>query len=174
MSLSVKGCVRHPLENPYVARCLKQHELVSLGHNLRRGDTVKIEDIRRTNGRLLIEQHTSTKIAELLGHQSPSTLSQVFGPNPTRAPSEKMMRRIEDVLKLPSGSTDKAAEPAPAVGADAVAEVIRLIGEIAEREGITLPPRRFADLVALAYTDTVEHGGKLREPYIRQVVRLLK
>lgn len=125
-----------------------------------------IEDIRRNNGWELIKTHGQTFIAHKLGHKSPSRLSQVFGPSPTRAPSDKMMRKIEEVLGLPALSTDKPLK--------AVADVIRLVGDIAETEAATLGGKKFADLVALAYTDSTEHGGKPREAYIRSVVRLLK
>jgi len=42
-------------------------------------------------------------------------------------------------------------------------------------EQVPVPvPERFADLLALAVTDTLEHGGVPREAHIRSVVRLLK
>ena len=134
----------------------------------------KLEEVRRENGRKLIQTHGGTKLATLLGHKSPSTLSQIFGPNPTRTPTEKLMRRMEEALGLPTGSTDGDMTPPPAVTTDTVAAVIRLVGVVLESEALSLPPRRFADVVALAYTDTMEHGGKPRETHIRSVVRLLK
>ncbi len=136
-----------------------------------------LDDARRNNGRRLIQQHGASKISDLLGHASPSTLSQIFGPNPTRQPTEKFVRRMEQVLNLEPGSMDKSTETKPAqpvVSADTVAAVIRLVGELAESEDVLLSPRRFADVAALAYTDSVEHGGIPREAHIRQVVRLFK
>lgn len=136
-----------------------------------------LDEARRESGRRLITQHGASKIADLLGHASPSTLSQIFGPNPTRQPTEKFVRRMEQVLGLEPGDMDKsvnAKPPAPVVSADTVAAVIRLVGELAESEDVLLSPRRFADVAALAYTDSVEHGGIPREAHIRQVVRLFK
>jgi hypothetical protein len=142
----------------------------------------KLVDIRRENGRRVIEQHGATKIAQLLGHASPSMMSQVFGPRPRRNPTEDLMRRIEGVLNLPIGSLDvpagQIAPSAPvAVSAgdvDTVAMVIRLVGEMLEKDGVAVAPRRFADAVALIYTDAMEHGGKPREHHVQQVARLLK
>jgi hypothetical protein len=136
-----------------------------------------LDDARRDNGRRLIQQHGASKIADLLGHASASTLSQIFGPNPTRQPTEKFVRRMEQVLDLEAGSMDKSdvvKQPVPAIGADTVAAVIRLVGQLAESEEVLLSPRRFADVAALAYTDSLEHGGIPREAHIRQVVRLFK
>jgi hypothetical protein len=76
-----------------------------------------IEDIRRANGRDLIRIHGASTIAQLLGHGSPSTLSQIFGPNPTRQPTEKLARKIESALNLKPLSMDAppAVQPAPQV-----------------------------------------------------------
>jgi len=89
------------------------------------------------------------------------------------------MRSIERVLNLPDGITDRTLGSAtpPEVGADVIElirSVIKLVGEVMEHEGVGNAPRRFADLVALAYTDATDHGGKTRESHIRSLVRLLK
>lgn len=137
--------------------------------------TPKIDEIRRSNGRKLIDQHTATKIAKLLGHQSASTLSQVFGPGQFRAPSEKMMRRIEAALDLPIGSTD--LETASAVTPDItelVVSVIHLVGAVLESEAMSLSPAKFAEVVVLTFRDAMEHEGQLNEDRLRRVIRLLK
>lgn len=139
----------------------------------------KIEEVRRANGRRIIESYGAANLARELGHKSGSTLSQVFGPRPTRTPTEKLMRKIKEVLNLPARSLDEdvgkpvPASP-PAAATDTVATVIKLVGSVLESESLTLPPSRFADVVLLAFHDTMEHGGKIREQHIRSVVKLLK
>lgn len=138
--------------------------------------TEDLADVRRENGRRALARFGGTaKVAQLLGHASASSLSQVFGPTPSRQPSEKLVRRIEEVTGLPRLSLDQpgGGDPPPA-GTEVVATVIHLVGQIMESEDIDLTPSRFADVVALAYTDTMEHGGEPREGHIRSVLRLLK
>ena len=92
------------------------------------------------------------------------------------------MRRIEGALNLPIGSLDvpagSIAPTAPVAAApgdvDTVAMVIRMVGEMLEKDGVVVTPRRFADAVALIYADAMEHGGKPREHQVQQVARLLK
>ena len=85
------------------------------------------------------------------------------------------MRKMEVALGLPPGSTDRepTAEP-EGLNTDHMAAIIRTVGELLEAETVSLPPRRFADLVAVAYADAMEHGGRPREAHLRSVVRLLK
>lgn len=140
----------------------------------------QLEDARRANGRRVIESYGAANLARALGHKSGSTLSQVFGPKPTRTPTENLMRNIERVLQLPTLALDAEVPklaPAPAAPqgtTETVATVIKLVGSVLESEAMSLPPSRFADVVLLAFKDTVEHGGQVREQHIRDVVRLLK
>ena len=135
----------------------------------------KLVEIRRENGRKALERHGGgAKIARMMGLASASMLSQVFGPSPSRNQTEKIVRRMEQVLNLPHLSLDHEGGEVPPVGVDVVAAVIRLVGQTMESEGVSLSPSRFADVVSLAYTDTMEHGGVPREAHIRSVVRLLK
>lgn len=62
--------------------------------------------IRRNNLRRLAEQHGATILAERLGYASPSFLSQMIGPNPTREVSERTARVIEHSLGLEPGWMD--------------------------------------------------------------------
>lgn len=143
---------------------------------------MKITDIRRTNLRNLIEQHGGvSRLSEKLGYNSPSFLVQQAGPNPTREVTEKSARKFEQKLGLPVGVLDQnpeqtSAQQAPAaIDTGVISDVIRLVGALMAREQVPVPaPERFADLLALAVTDTLEHGGVPRESHIRSVVRLLK
>lgn len=133
-------------------------------------------EIRRENGRRAIDKHGGVaKIARLMGHSSPSTLSQVFGPNPSRAPTENLARKLEKALDMPMLSLDQhSGQSAASSTTEVVAGVIRLVGEIMASESVNLPVQRFSDVVALAIADTMEHEGVPRESHIRQVVRLFK
>lgn len=141
-----------------------------------------IADIRRANLRALIEQHGGvSRLSEKLGYRSPSFLVQQAGPNPSREVTEKSARRFEQVLGLEPGTLDRnptgtsAATASVAIDSGVISDVIRLVGTLMAREQVLVPaPERFADLLALAVTDTLEHGGVPRESHIRSVVRLLK
>lgn len=141
-----------------------------------------IADIRRTNLRALIGQHGGvSRLSEKLGYSSPSFLVQQAGHNPSREVTEKSARRFEQKLGLEPGTLDRNQGPAPnqqapvAINSGVISDVIRLVGTLMAREQVPVPaPERFADLLALAVTDTLEHGGVPRESHIRSVVRLLK
>lgn len=148
---------------------------------------MKLADIRRERLRSLIKKHGSSELAEMLGYQHPSFLSQLAGPNPTRSLTDKAARRFQEKLGLPEDFFDTpidqtpgrgavtAPAAAPASGDTAiVAEVIRLVGSVCAGEQITLPPAKFADVVALAYIDTMEHNRQPRTEHIKSIVRLLK
>lgn len=144
---------------------------------------LKIEEIRRANLRRLMEKETATAISKRLGYRFPSYLSQLAGPNPTREITEKTARRFEKDLGLSEGALDKAPNAAPPAAPTAqvspdltalIGDVIRLVGSVCAQEEVDLPTPKLADVVALAFADTMDHGGKPREAHVRQVVRLLK
>lgn len=162
-----------------------------------------ITDLRRDNLRSLIREryHNSpSALATDCGYTNGSFIVQMAGPSPTRVVTEKTARKIEQSLKLPEGWLDQdhsreaaravheapapyvvhaaasRSAPMPSAGADSplVADVVRLVGEIAQAENVSLPPAKLADVVALAWTDTLEHNGQPREQHIRGLVKLLK
>ena len=121
----------------------------------------------------------------MLGYAHSSYLSHMLKENPERPVTEKTARRFERSLGLPPGYLDTpleedlpAQEETPALStADNVtlmADVIRLVGTIQKAEGVELPPAKFADVVALAYLDTMEHDQQPRPDHIKKLVRLLK
>ena len=144
---------------------------------------MKIADIRRQNLRSLIEIHGATKLATMLGYRAPSFLSQMAGPNPTRDITESTARSFEERLGLEKESLDvmqvdpsaaAPATPASTADIDLVADIIRMVGKICADEQVELPNMKFADVVALAYVDTMEHSATPRPDHIKQIVRLLK
>lgn len=137
----------------------------------------KVGEYRRANIKALIEERGGlTRLSKAMGYKNPSFLSQMTGPNPTREITEKVARRIEEVLRLPNGSLDKPigyAQPSPDPTATLVADVIRVVGLACETEGVNLGPLKFSEIVALAYADSVERGEP-RADRVKQLVRLLK
>lgn len=53
-------------------------------------------------------------------------------------------------------------------------QMIQMVSRLSSEEGVTLTTDRFATLVAMAYEESAEHAGQVREGKIRQVVQLLK
>lgn len=133
-------------------------------------------DNRRENLRRLIEQWGGpSALGSKLGYSNGSFLVQMAGPNPTREISERSARRIEKALDLPNAWLDGTPEKgqAPKVDTSAVADVIRLVGQMVEEAGVKMTNSKFADLVALAYQDSQDNGA-VRPDFIRRVVQLLK
>ena len=135
----------------------------------------ELAELRRTNGRRVIEKFGGVgKVAARMGYSNPSFLVQIYGPNPSRKPSEHTTRKMEQALNLPVGSLDEeraSGEVSPEL-TTLVADMIRLVGDTLEKEGVAVPPGRFASVVAMAYADAVEHGGVGRENHITGLVRL--
>ena len=155
---------------------------------------------RRTNLRTLISHFGGPKaLGERLGYKGPSFLVQMAGPNPNREITEKSARGFEESLGLEYGWLDKEPgsqpplvkgaigmpqhRPAPAptevlapvqTDVNLVMDVIRLVGQVCDETNLTLPTVKFADVVALAYSDATETGGKPREAHLRQVIKLMK
>lgn len=157
------------------------------------GHKKKMAEIRRENMKVAVSDAGGAgKVAALMGYAGPSPLSQLIGPTPSRNVSEDVARKMEVVLGLPSGQLDRepgsaiAETPsapsaigashasAPQVSTDLVAAIIRLVGQVCDGEKVQLPTSKFADLVILACTDSVAHGGQIRPDHVKALVRLLK
>ncbi len=117
--------------------------------------------------RLISERGGPAELARVLGYSNASFLVQMAGPNPMRAVTEKTARAFERKLGLPEGWLDAAEAPsAPPVAANV--DVIKLVGQVLQDEGITLPPLRYTDLVIFALTE------KLATPeQVKRVVKLM-
>ena len=142
---------------------------------------MNIADIRRQNLRILMEQHTATKLATMLGYRQSSFLSQMAGPHPTREVTEKTVRAFEKQLDLPVGTFDtpmgEVTAPPPPSATDMLSMVLnatRTVGRVCETEAVNLPTSKFAEIVALILEDTMGHGGTVREDHVKRVVSLLK
>lgn len=130
----------------------------------------EVFDNRRANLRALIHQHRgASNLAKLLGYTSPSYISQMAGPKPTRQITEKVARDIERKLLLPSGWLDQQPTVYRVeVDERRVQEVVLLVGQLLRDTSTTVVPEQFAGLVALAH----EREG-LDETYIRRLIHLI-
>lgn len=142
-----------------------------------------VKETRLINGRKAITQaNGATNVARAMGYKNASFITQIFGPNPTRAPTDKFMRNMEAALGLEYGSLDRADafEPkAPvatttALDTGLLTQVLQIVGRIAEEEAVKLSTDRLASLAALGYEDAAENSGQAREGKLRQVIQLLK
>jgi hypothetical protein len=142
-----------------------------------------LSEIRRANVRAIIEQRGGlTKLSRTMGYKNPSFLSQMTGPEPTREITEKSARKIEAALKLVPGSLDTPLTNVPRptlrpdllrdTNVDLIANVIRMVGGVCDAEGAHPTTIKFAELVALAYSDSIEHNA-LREDHVKRLVRLV-
>lgn len=140
-----------------------------------------LDEVRRANLRNLAKEMGAAELSRKLGYRQPSFITQLSGPNPSRRITEKSARSFEKSLGLETGWFDvdhgeaTAPEaPAPVNQTDMLVGIITLVGTVLQNESLTLPPAKFADLVALAVVDSAEHGGAPREAHIKSLVRLMK
>lgn len=126
---------------------------------------------RRGNLRALIIQHEgATNLAKLLGYSSPSYLSQMVGPNPSRQITEKVARQIEHKLILPDGWLDKRPTTFQVrVDDQQIGELVLLIGQILKDNAVSVTPEQFATLVTLCH-----ERGNIDETYIRRLIHLIQ
>lgn len=145
---------------------------------------MKLTDIRRDNLRAFVKANGgSTAVSTRLGYRNASFLSQQIGPRPTREVTEKTARAVEAAYNLPAGVMDQpemgtgqaVAAPGAAITTAMVSDVIRLVGSVLQAEGVEpVGPEKFANLVALALADAVEHAGQMRAGHIQAIARLMK
>ena len=148
---------------------------------------MEITELRRKNLRTLALKHGVSKLAtEMLDYSHPSYISTMTSIKPQRTFTEKNARNFEAKLGLEPHWFDIDHNPveAPALAKEQseiddetvarIADLIRLVGQVFSSEAVELLPVKFADVVALAYADTMTHAGKPREAHVKQLVRLLK
>mgnify|MGYP000190694272 CR=1 FL=1 len=127
------------------------------------------------NLRALMEQWGGpTSLATKLGHANGSYLSQMAGPNPSREVSEKVARKTEIILSLPSGWLDTQHTGLPQeVNTNLLIDTIEMTKEIIDQAGLKLSRDKFTQLVNLAYERAAESGSP--DPaLIKQLVSLMK
>jgi hypothetical protein len=132
-------------------------------------------DVRRSNLRKLMEQWGGpTSLSVKLGHSNGSYMAQLAGPHPSRDVSEKVAREIERKLSLPQGWMDQRHKTPPGQpDTSTLIEVVSLVHDVLDGEGVKLPRDKFTELVNLTY----EHaggGGAPDQHYLRRLVKLLK
>jgi len=133
-----------------------------------------IYEVRRENLRKLMSQWGGpTTMAARLGHSNGSFLAQLAGPHPSRDISERVARGMEAKLKLPLGFLDATQPQRPPLDDDMLARSVRAVAAAVEAGKARPTPDQFAELVAMAYDDSVARGG-CDESYINRLVSLLK
>lgn len=132
-------------------------------------------DIRRTNLRKLMETWGGpTSLAAKLGHSNGSYLAQLVGPHPTREVSEKVAREIERKLDLSANWLDhphRGALKQP--NTDDLIDVIALVQDVLDGEGVKLARPKFTELVNLVYEQS-NTDGSVNTAHLRRIVKLLK
>lgn len=133
----------------------------------------RLENLRR----LISDRGGPAELARQLGYSNASFIVQMAGPNPMRAVTEKTARGFEKKLKLPVGYLDTpvGAQAAPAAPLDMplTVEIIKLVGQVLQDEGVTLAPARFSDLVVFALTESAEQKKLATADQIKRAVRLM-
>jgi hypothetical protein len=137
-----------------------------------------VGEIRRSRLRHLINEYGGQlPLAKAIGQFGASYLTQLAGPNPTRAVSEKFARKVERALSLPTGWMDRDHDVPPGVAEDVAAysagwrsvadAVAAVLGRLAARR-VNLSPTQVAALVDVAYA----HGDD--PAFLDRLIRLVE
>lgn len=135
-----------------------------------------MQEVRRAALKVLIAQWNGpTSLAKKLGLSGPSYLSQLL--SGARPVTEKCARKFEAQLDLSQGWMDQEhddtkAKPAP-VDTHLVTAVIKMVGACLEEASMQVKPEKFSDLVAMAYEETLAHGGP-SEAFIKRLIKLIR
>jgi hypothetical protein len=134
-----------------------------------------VYETRRENLRKIqVEWGGPTSMAKKLGHSNGSYLAQLIGPHPSREISEKVAREIESKLSLPTGWLDAPrGDQARKIDDDTLGECAGAVAAAVRDAGLKPAPKTFGELVTLAYEHT-KLTGRVDEPFIQRLVRLLK
>lgn len=132
-------------------------------------------DIRRGNLRKLMEQWGGpTSLAAKLGHSNGSYMAQLAGPNPTREVSEKVAREIERKLDLPERWLDSPHRgTAKTPDTTLLIDVVALVHDVLDAEGVKLKRDKFTELVNLVYENAAD-TGTVNSTYLRRLIQLAK
>jgi hypothetical protein len=135
---------------------------------------LSVYEARRGNLRELMKVWGGpTSLAKKLGHSNGSYLAQLAGPNPSREISEKVAREIEATLGLALGWMDSEHSGNTRIDDEALAECVRATTTAVREVKLKLKPDVFGTLVGLVY-DHYRLVGRIDEPYIAKLVRLLR
>lgn len=141
---------------------------------------MEISEIRRMNLRRLVSEHGGMgHLARKLGLTRGSYISQMLMDPPVRPISEKVVRKWESLLRLPTGWFDGqpranagATHPAQ-VDAPVLTAVLSEVLDALRAAKINLSPAGISELVALHYSDAVS-SGRVDPDRIRRIVGLIR
>jgi hypothetical protein len=130
-----------------------------------------IGEIRRARLRRLISEYGGQlPLAKAIGQFGASYLTQLAGPHPTRAVSEKFARKVERALGLPPGWMDREHDAPPGVAEPAapcvapwrgVAEIVGAVLVRLDARRLRLSPEQIAALVDAAQAVDPAHLDRL-------------
>jgi transcriptional regulator with XRE-family HTH domain len=133
-------------------------------------DTDKMQKRRIQNMRTLAARYeTQADLAKALGW-TPSYLSQLVGPNPSRTLTDRSARWIEAELKLPSGVLDQEVSPmqtlqslhtgkTEVVSADLLDNVMVAVDTAMELAGWKLSDEKYRALISHLYKAAIKRGA---------------
>jgi hypothetical protein len=132
-------------------------------------------DVRKRNLQSLIRKFNGpTALAKHLGHASPSFLSQLA--NGFRPITEKTVRKIEKQLGMPQGWFDVDHQNSP-TGASPfppmMDAVLLAVTEELQAQGVSVPPTKMVELVALVYEQS-QATGTVDPAQVRRIISLLR
>lgn len=127
----------------------------------------KTNERRMRNLRAVIASYEQqTHLATELGW-TPSYLSQLVGPNPTRPISEKTARHVEQKLELENGFLDSQPQPPnlkPATSGDLLENVMLTVDSCQSAAGWKLSPEKYRALISHLHKAASKHGNSKVDP----------
>lgn len=109
---------------------------------------------------------------------TPSYLSQLIGPNPSRPITERTARSIEQTLKLAPGLLDAEGPPPEvrdAVSGDLLDDVMIKVDSALRDAGVRLPEEKYRHLVSHLYRTASSRGAdKVERADVEALIRLVK
>lgn len=140
---------------------------------------------RRENLRRLIEANGGpSAVAARLGYSNASYVVQMVGPNPTRPVTERTVRKVEEVFRLPVLSLDKPVSiefssserhlgrSASNMNAEQFVQIINAVVRVCDEDGANLSYRKFADILSLVVLDVDRWQGGIDDSIVKTLVRL--
>jgi hypothetical protein len=161
---------------PLISNVNAYRNQVQFNINLMNMPLLSVRKVRLANGRKAIKEFGgTTKLALALGHASPSTLSQVFGPNPNRSPTEGLMRDIERVLGLASGTLDQPDSPtteAQPLHLDAAISIVESASIVFATSSPNITPQLACKVIVALLDEASERNEMPSSSQIERLIRL--
>lgn len=146
---------------------------MELSDELSKANKRRVKNLRAVAARYELQND----LAAALGW-TPSYLSQVIGPSPRRAISERTARQIEAKLKLAPGYLDSEGPPPEvrdAVSADLLDDVMLKVDSALNSAGWKLPEEKYRALVSHLYKAAAKRGAaQVEREEVETLLRLVR